>query len=100
MNRAFDKPPSVEQLSSEIAKLALASYPDPISVEVVVEMLPQRAEERVFPLLDAVVGGNQRAALIETENALRAGEDVEPNDGTALPADRACSRGNGSGAPD
>lgn len=76
MNRAFDKPPSVEQLETEIAKLALASFPDPITIDIVQEMIPQRNEERIFPLLDAVIGGNQRAALIETQNAQRAGEDA------------------------
>jgi DNA polymerase III delta subunit len=76
MNRAYDKPPSVEQLESEIAKLALASYPGPITAGIAMEMIPQRSEERIFPLLDAVIGGNQRAALIETENAWRAGEDA------------------------
>jgi len=76
MNRAFDKPPSVEQLETEIAKLALASYPDPISVEIATEMIPQRSEERIFPLLDAVIAGNQRGALIETDNATKAGEDA------------------------
>ncbi len=76
MNRAFDKPPSVEQLESEIAKLALAAYPDPISSEVIEEMIPQRSEERIFPLLDAVIGGNQRGALVEAENAQRAGEEA------------------------
>ena len=75
MNRAFDKPPSVELLESEIAKLALASYPGAISRETVEEMIPQRSEERMFPLLDAVIGGNQRAALVETQNARLAGED-------------------------
>ena len=76
MNRAFDKPPSVEQLESEIAKLALASYPGPITAEIAIEMIPQRGEERIFPLLDAVIGGNQRGALIEADNANRAGEDA------------------------
>ncbi len=76
MNRAFDKPPSVEQLESEIAKLALAAYPGAITVEAIEELIPQRSEERIFPLLDAVIGGNQRSALVETENAIRAGEDA------------------------
>jgi len=74
-NRAFDKPPSMELLESELAKLALASYPGPITVGIIDEMIPQRSEERIFPLLDAVIGGNQRGALGEVENARRAGED-------------------------
>ena len=76
MNRVFDKPPSVEQLESEIAKLALAAYPDAISIEIINEMIPQRSEERIFPLLDAVIGGNQRGALVEAENAQRSGEEA------------------------
>ena len=74
-NRAYDRPPSVEQLQSEIGKLALAAYPGPITGEIVDDLVPQRSEERIFPLLDAVVGGQQRMALIETQNANRAGED-------------------------
>ncbi|MCA9860142.1 MAG: hypothetical protein KC438_10485, partial [Thermomicrobiales bacterium] len=75
-NRAFDKPPSIEQLESEIAKLALAAYPEAITGELVADLIPQRTEERIFPLLDAVVGGNQRNALLETRNAQMAGEDA------------------------
>lgn len=74
-NRAYDKPPSVEQLESEIGKLAIAAFPDAISAGVIEDLVPQRNEERIFPLLDAVIGGNQQRALIETENANRAGED-------------------------
>ncbi len=75
-NRAYDKPPSMEQLESEIGKLTLAAFPGAITGEVVDELVPRRSEERIFPLLDAVIGGNQRAALAELENANRAGEDV------------------------
>ncbi len=75
-NRAFDKPPSVEQLESEIGKLAIAAYPDAITTSLIDDLVPQRNEERIFPLLDAVIGGNQRGALVETENANRAGEDA------------------------
>lgn len=74
-NRAFDKPPSTELIESEISKLALASYPGSISVEIIDDLVPLRIEERVFPLLDAVTSGNQRGSILETQNALRAGED-------------------------
>lgn len=75
-NRAYDKPPSIEQLESEISKLALAAHPGPITRELVDELVPRRSEERIFPLLDAVIGGNGRVALTELENANRAGEDA------------------------
>jgi DNA polymerase III delta subunit len=74
-NRAFDKPPSVEQLESEIGKLALAAYPDAITSQLVEDLVPQRGEDRIFPLLDAVLGGDQRRALAHVESANRAGED-------------------------
>lgn len=74
-NRAYDKPPSIEQLESEIAKLALAAYPASITPELIEELVPRRSEERTFPLLDAVIGGNQRGALNEVANASDAGED-------------------------
>jgi DNA polymerase III delta subunit len=75
-NRAFDKPPSIEQLESEIGKLALAAYPGAITAELIDDLVPQRSEERIFPLLDAVIGGNQREAIAELQNAYRAGEDA------------------------
>lgn len=74
-NRAFDKPPSMEQVESEIAKLALAAYPDAITSQLVEDLVPQRREDRIFPLLDAVIGGNQRGALAHVESAIRAGEE-------------------------
>jgi DNA polymerase III delta subunit len=74
-NRAFDKPPSVEQIASEVAKLALAAYPDAITVELVEVMVPKRSEERIFPLLDAVLAGNQKGALTQLESGYRGGED-------------------------
>lgn len=74
-NRAFDKPPSIELLQSEIEKLALAAYPGAISTELIDALVPRRSEERIFPLLDAVIGGNPGQALVELENAQRAGED-------------------------
>ncbi len=75
-NRAYDKPPSIEQLTSELGKLALAAYPNAITAELVDDLVPKRSEERIFPLLDAVVGGNQRGALNEIENAFRAGDEA------------------------
>lgn len=74
-NRAFDKPPSVEQIESEIGKLALAAYPDAITSQLVDDLVPQRGEDRIFPLLDAVIAGNQRGALAHVESAMRAGEE-------------------------
>jgi DNA polymerase III delta subunit len=74
-NCAFDKPPSMEQLESEVAKLALAAYPDPITGELIDDLVPQRGEDRIFPLLDAVVGGNQGGALTHVDGGQRAGED-------------------------
>ena len=63
-------------MNLEIGKLALAAYPGSITSELVDDLVPQRSDERIFPLLDAVLGGNQRSALLETENANRAGEDA------------------------
>lgn len=75
-NRAFDKPPSVDQIESEIAKLALAAYPDAITFELIDDLVPQRGEDRLFPLLDAVIAGNQRQALMHVDSAFRAGEEA------------------------
>lgn len=74
-NRAFDKPPSVEQIGSEIAKLALAAYPDPITAGLIDDLVPQRGEDRIFPLLDAVLSGNQAGALAHVESGYRAGDE-------------------------
>jgi DNA polymerase III delta subunit len=75
-NRAYDKPPSIELIESETTKLALAAFPGPITMGLIDDLVPARAEERIFPLLDAVISGNQRTAVLETSNALRAGEDA------------------------
>ncbi len=53
----------------------------------------------MFPLLDAVIGGNQRGALVEVENAQRCRRRCRTNDVAALSADRACRRGQSAGPP-
>lgn len=63
-NPAFDNPPRIDLLDSEIEKLSLACHPDEISVTVINELSPSSVEETTFPLLDAIVAGDGRQALL------------------------------------
>lgn len=74
-NPAFDRPPSIELLENELAKLALAAYPNAITEETIEHSTPSRAADRMFPLLDAAIRGDRMAALGELTSTLRSGEE-------------------------
>lgn len=74
-NPAFDRPPDMEMLSNEIAKLALAAHPGSISRSLVAEMVDRGSDDRIFTFLDAATAGNIGVAIVELEKLLEAGED-------------------------
>jgi DNA polymerase III delta subunit len=74
-NPAFDRPPDMEMLANEIAKLALASAPGPISCDLILTMVDRGDEDRIFSFLDAAASGRLNAALVELDHLLAAGED-------------------------
>ncbi|MGN6032877.1 MAG: DNA polymerase III subunit delta [Thermomicrobiales bacterium] len=74
-NPAFDRPPDMDVLRGEIAKLAMASWPGPISPSHVRDLVPRGDEDKVFTFIDAAISGNLRGAVIELQKLIDAGED-------------------------
>jgi len=74
-NPAYDRPPDMEMLSNEIAKLALTAYPGPITRDHVATMVDRGTNDQLFSFLDAAANGNITVAVVELEKLLEAGED-------------------------
>jgi len=74
-NPAFDRPPDMDVLRGEIAKLAMASWPGPIAPQHVRDLVPRGDEDKVFTFIDAAISGNLRGAVIELQKLIDAGED-------------------------
>lgn len=62
-NPAYDNPPDLLQLSSELAKLVTAADGKEINARHIDALVPQASQEDVFPFIDAVVSGNAAAAF-------------------------------------
>lgn len=75
-NPAFDRPPDMDLLRSEIAKLAMAAWPGPISDRHVREFVARGDEDKVFQFIDAAISGNLRGAVVELQKLIDAGEDA------------------------
>lgn len=74
-NPAYDRPPDMEMLANEIAKLALAAHPNPITSQLVQELVPRESDDKLFTFLDAAAAGNVPVAMVELEKLIHAGED-------------------------
>lgn len=74
-NPAYDRPPDMEMLGNEIAKLALAAHPGPITRDHIREMVDRGDEDRIFTFLDAAASGRVSVAMVELDHLLAAGED-------------------------
>ncbi|MGN6484957.1 MAG: DNA polymerase III subunit delta [Thermomicrobiales bacterium] len=74
-NPAFDRPPDMDVLRGEIAKLAMASWPGPLSASHVRDLVPRGDEDKVFTFIDAAISGNLRGAVIELQKLIDAGDD-------------------------
>lgn len=74
-NPAYDRPPDMEALGNEVAKLALAAHPDPITQDHVATLVDRGTDDRLFTFLDAAANGNIAPAMVELEKLLDAGED-------------------------
>ena len=72
---AFDVPPDMETLASEISKLAAYAGDGGITVKDIDELTPTGGDDRPFPLVDAMTGGDRRRALAELGAVHGAGED-------------------------
>ena len=71
----YDRPPEMALLREEVEKLALASYPDAITRDHILALVPSGPDQRVFRFLDASTAGNIEAAHRELERLLIAGEE-------------------------
>lgn len=74
-NPRYDDPPDMMQLASEVEKLATAAYPGAIEEEHIRTLTPSRPDQRLFRFIDAAVGRNLRAALVEWQRLEAGGEE-------------------------
>jgi DNA polymerase III delta subunit len=74
-NPAYDRPPDMELLANEIAKLALAAHPNAISRQLIHDMVARESDDKLFTFLDAASAGNVGVAVVELDKLLDAGED-------------------------
>jgi len=74
-NPAFDRPPDLELLGNEIAKLAIAAAPRPIAAADVQTLTMQGDTDQIFAFIDAASSGRIAHAIFELDRLLAAGED-------------------------
>lgn len=74
-NPAFDRPPDLELLRNEIAKLAVSAAPEPITATHVRSMTMQGDSDQIFAFIDAASAGRLGQATTELDRLLAAGED-------------------------
>lgn len=74
-NPAYDRPPDMELLENEIARLALAAYPNPITAQIVRDNVAVSEDDKIFEFLDAASRGNLPIALQQLEKLMANGED-------------------------
>jgi DNA polymerase III delta subunit len=74
-NPAYDRPPDLDLLRNEIAKLALAAHPGSIDAEIVRTMVASAAEDRLFPFVEAVVTYRLDDAVPALESLQASGDD-------------------------
>jgi DNA polymerase III delta subunit len=74
-NPTYDRPPDLDLLGNEIAKLALATHPGAIDEAIVRAMVAGAAEDRLFPFVEAVVTGRLDDAVPALESLQATGDD-------------------------
>lgn len=74
-NPRYDRPPDMGRLAQEIAKLAIAAHPDPISIETVHDFVASGPDQRVFRFLDAAMAADLATAMTELDRLDAAGEE-------------------------
>jgi hypothetical protein len=67
-NPRFDRPPDLDQLTSEISKLALYAYPDQIGASHVREMAESSSADRLFQFVEQSIAGNLANATRDLES--------------------------------
>ena len=74
-NPRYDRPPDMELLGNEIAKLVNAAWPGPVTGAIVDEMAISGDTDQIFRFGDAAGQGNLGAALPELARLIDAGEE-------------------------
>jgi DNA polymerase III delta subunit len=74
-NPAYDRPPDLDLLGNEIAKLALAAHPRSIDADEVTSMVASASEDRLFPFIEAVVTSRLDEAIPALESLQASGDD-------------------------
>ena len=74
-NPRFDRPPDLERLHAEVAKLVTAAYPGPITSRHVDALVPKGDADQLFRFTDAVAGSDLPRALEELAKLIDAGEE-------------------------
>ncbi|HKG27064.1 MAG TPA: hypothetical protein VKB09_15550 [Thermomicrobiales bacterium] len=74
-NPAYDRPPNLDLLRNELAKLVMAAHPGAIDAELVRSMVASAAEDRLFPFVEAVVTGRLDEAVPALESLQATGDD-------------------------
>src|SRR5690606_7373851 len=74
-NPAFDRPPDLELVRNEVAKLATAAAPGPITRDLVETLVARGDDDRIFGFIDAVIRGDLTGSTTELDRLLAAGED-------------------------
>jgi DNA polymerase III delta subunit len=74
-NPRYDVPPDLDRLRTEVAKLALAAHPNPITRRQVDLMVTTGEADQVFRFADFAARGALAEALIELRKLVEAGEE-------------------------
>lgn len=74
-NPAFDRPPNLEVIRSEIIKLATAAEPGEVTRDHIDDLVHRGDDDRIFGFIDAVISGNLAGATTELDRLVVAGED-------------------------
>lgn len=74
-NPAFDRPPDLALMASELEKLATAANPGAISRQHIQMLVHCGDDDRIFGFIDAVISGNVAGATTELDRLIAAGED-------------------------
>ena len=75
-NPAFDKPPDLQRLHTEIDKLVTAANDGLVTVSLVEALVALDHEERMFSFQDAILRGDKRAAVHELSQIPVAGDEA------------------------
>jgi DNA polymerase III delta subunit len=74
-NPRYDAPPDLTLLEQEIAKLAVAAHPGPITASLIKALVTGNSDGRLFRFLEAAFAGDLRVAAPEFQRLQAGGEE-------------------------